>query len=464
MKKFFVSVGLATAGAAAFQSSSMAQSSLLGSPKIWNVSAQLDGFYDDNYATSNTRKGSYGVEFSPTVSADLPLTQTELGIIYTYGVQWYDERSQLGQNAFDQDHSLSLWVDHSFNERWNVKVSDTFVDGQEPQLLNTVAPGGAPYRLNGNNIVNSGTVDLHTDWTRLFSTDLTYGSVFTDYSESGTETIPGTVANGNFYNVQTAGNAIGVPSYAGTLNRIQNSVDLDLQWHLAPQTIISAGYKFVIVNYTGNETIGYDNVADFVLGVPTGTYNGGKAPTPYYSDSRDNLSHIGYVGIHENLLASLVAAAQVGVQWIDDFNDPVHKTTSTEPYANLSLIYTYLPDCNLTVGFTQSRNSTDVATVSTVNGSITQDQESSTLYASINHHITPKLLVSAIGQWSSAKYNGGQYDGTSDTDYGLGLSANYAFTRNLSANVNYNYDDLSSSINSRAYSRNRISLGVSVSY
>jgi len=46
----------------------------------------------------------------------------------------------------------------------------------------------------------------------------------------------------------------------------------------------------------------------------------------------------------------------------------------------------------------------------------------------------------------------------------LGVTANYAFTKNFSANVNYNYDDLLSPIDSRGYARNRISIGVSVAY
>jgi hypothetical protein len=486
MKKFFVSVGLATAGAAAFQASSMAQSSMLESPKVWNVSAQLDGFYDDNYATTSNKKGSYGIEFSPTVSADIPLTQTEFGVLYTYGVQWYQERSDAGQNAFDQDHSFNLWVDHSFNERWNVKVSDTVVDGQEPELLNTASgSGGSPYRLNGDNVVNNGTVDLHTDWTRLFSSDLTYGNVFTDYSQSGTAaagTIPATTSGGvpipggnpitdGLYNVSSGG-VLGTPSYAGELNRIQNSVNLDLQWHLAPQTIIDAGYQFQIVNYTGDELIGYANTQTGT-GVPgnfplyngyTGTAASIHAPIQYYSNSRDNLSHIGYVGLTENLLDSLVFAGRAGFQYVDDFNDPLNKSTSVDPYVTLSLIYTYLPDCTAQLGFTQSRNATDVVTVNNQNGSITLDQESSTLYASINHHITQKLLVSVIGQYANSVFDGGEYANQSDTDYNLGVSANYAFTRNFSANINYNFDDLVSPIDMRGYDRNRISIGVSVAY
>jgi hypothetical protein len=281
--------------------------------------------------------------------------------------------------------------------------------------------------------------------------------------------------NGGLYGV-TSSNGTGGASYAGELNRIQNSVNLDLQWHLSPQTLISAGYSFQIVNYTGDELIGYANNETLVVaGVPY--YNGfiptppapapgviGHQPIAYFSNSRDNISHIGYVGATQNLLDSLVAAGRVGFQYVDDFNDPLNKTTSIDPYVSLSLIYTYLPDCTAQIGFTQTRNATDVVSINNQNGSLTLDQESSTLYASINHHFTQKLLVSVIGQYSDSTFNGGQFAGGSDTDYNLGLSANYAFTRNLSANFNYNFDDLLSPISQRGFERNRVSIGLSVAY
>jgi hypothetical protein len=347
------------------------------------------------------------------------------------------------------------------------------VDGQEPELLNASGTGGSPYRLNGDNVVNSASADLHTDWTRLFSTDLTYGNVFADYSQSGVSgTQPGFAGasaafdQNGLYQIYSGGVA-GVPSYAGSLNRDQNSLNLDLQWHLAPQTIIEAGYQFQLTTYTGDELIGFGNriTGTGPGGVPY--YNGYTSitpPTPYYSDSRDNMSHIVYVGVTENLLDSLVAAGRVGFQVTDDYNDPLHKSTEINPYVNLSLIYTYLPDCTAQLGFTQSRNATDVVSVSQQNGSLTLDQESSTLFASVNHHITSKFLVSVIGRYSDSVFNGGAYDGGSDTEYNLGVTANYAFTKNFSANVNYNYDDLLSPIDSRGYARNRISIGVSVAY
>jgi len=420
-------MGLAAAGVVVVQMDCGSQTYSFVGSKNWNVSASLQGFYDDNYSTGPSKKGSFGIEFSPTITANIPLTQTEIGLLYTYGLQYYEQRDHLNVNPIDQSHTFNFWVDHAFNERWNTKINDSFNVGQEPELLQAGASGvsATPFRLNGDNIANNASIMLHTDWTRLFSTELTYGNAFYNYDQQ---------------------------PYAGELNRDQNTIDLDLQWHIAPETVAFIGYEFGVVNYT-----------DGALIDPTTYIVNGKI-IRYYSDSRDNLSHYGYVGLQHNFLPNLVGSARVGGQYNDQFNDPLLTSTSFDPYVDVSLIYTYLPGCNAQVGYTQQRNATDLVAVNQVNYSLTQDQESSKVYASINHRITPKLLVSAIGSWSDSTFNGGQYNNQDETDYGLGLNANYAFTRNFSGELGYNYDNLSSPDGGRAYERNRFYIGVTVAY
>ncbi len=101
----------------------------------------------------------------------MPLQQTDIGIRYTYGLYYYQDRQDSGVNPFDQSHQVDFWVDQAFNERWRAKVTDTFSVGQEPELLNPnpLTPNAVPYRINGDNISNFGAVSLNTEWTRLFS-------------------------------------------------------------------------------------------------------------------------------------------------------------------------------------------------------------------------------------------------------------------------------------------------------
>ncbi len=204
MKKLFISLGLAAAGTASLQAAYAPNADAMQSTKIWSVSGTLRGFYDDNFTTSPNghKQGSAGFEVSPTVGFDVPLQQTEIGLRYTYGMYYYQERQDQGNDPVDQSHQVDLWVDHAFTERWQVKVADTFAVGQEPTLLNPPVGGVAnPYRVEGNNIANNGSVILNTDWTRLFSTVLSYNNGYYDYQNSGT-----TEANLGLQGCQSIGN------------------------------------------------------------------------------------------------------------------------------------------------------------------------------------------------------------------------------------------------------------------
>ena len=228
-------MGLAAAGTSGLQAAYTPDMS--DTSKMWNVSASLRSFYDDNYATVSTgKKGSFGLEVSPQFELNAPLRQTELGIRYIYGLYYYQERDQAGQDPIDQTHQFDLWVDHAFTERWKARVQDSFVVAQDPQLLNSPGtPAATLQRVNGNNIVNTAKISLTTDWTRLFSTILSYQNTFYDYQNNG-----GTAAN---------------PSLAGELNRDENLVSLDFQWHILPTTTAFIGYQYGQIIYTGNEPI-----------------------------------------------------------------------------------------------------------------------------------------------------------------------------------------------------------------
>ena len=332
MKKFFVSMGLAAVGTAGLQAAYAPDLGPMSTTKMWNISATLRGFYDDNYDTANSGlnpRGSYGFEVSPQLLLAVPLQQTELGLRNTYAMTYYQEREELSQSPVDQSDQLDLWVDHAFTERWQAKVMDTFVVGQEPQLLTpNSTPTSLPFRVEGDNVVNTGTITLNTDWTRLFSTSLSYQNSFYDYRNSG-----GTV---------------GDPSLAGLLNRVDQSVSLDFQWKLSPETMAFFGGQFELVNYTGDEPIAFSPLL--------------PSPGVYYSDSRDNRSYSGYVGIQHNFLPNLNVSAKAGVQYTDDYNDPL-SSPSVAPYAVVSVIYTYLPGSYAQIEFNQVRNATDIPTV-----------------------------------------------------------------------------------------------------
>ena len=405
------------------------------SPKLWNVSASLRGFYDDNYSVTPAQKGSFGVEFSPSVSANVAFGQTDIGIRYTFGMYYYLQRDQDGINPFDLTHTGDLWVDHAFNERWKLNLTDSAAVGQDPQLVQ----GGAVVRVNGNNLGNRFSAKLNTDWTRDFSTSLHYGNNIYVYSDNSVTNTTG--AN---------------PSNAALLNRIEQNAGLDLQWHFTPDTIGFVGYNYSWVRYDGSGLI----APTFILINP---------PNPprtvlYYSNARDYDAHYGYVGLTEQLTPNLSCSLRGGASLVDSFNDPVSPNTSVAPYADVSVTYTYRPGSYLQGGYTQNINSTDVAAPNAVTHHLTEYQETSTFYMDINHQFNSKLSGTLLGQYSYSTYKDGAYGGNGDDDFSASVSLNYQVNRHLSAEAGYNFDDLLSTINNRGYTRNRVYLGLSANY
>jgi len=398
--------------------------------KLWSVSGTLRGFYDDNYNTAPSgtpaRRDSFGFEISPSLSLNVPLQQTELGLKYTYGLYYYQDREQIDGRPIDQTHQLDLWMDHAFTERWQAKVQDTLAVGQEPELIN----GGTLYRTEGNNVHNTGAVTLDTQWTRLLGTELSYQNNFYDYQNSG-------------------GNALN-PSLAGLLNRLQHDISLDVNWRLQPTLLAFVGYQYEQVNYTGNEQIGVATIFPFQV---------------YNSDNRDDRSQYGYVGVQYNPLDNLTLAGQAGIQYVDFYNPPagVPATDTLSPYAKLSGTYTYLPGSYLQLGFTQTRNATSIIAIS--GNKATLDEESSVVYAALNHQITPRLTGNLTGQIQYSTFNGGSVDGQSQTWYSVGLNLAYTITPHVSAEIGYNFDDVTSAGAAvPGYDRNRVYLGVTGTY
>ena len=438
MNKRIFSAGLAAVVTASLQSAWAGNTDLLA-PKFWNVSASLRGFYDDNYNIGGGR-GSFGASLNPQISFHVPLQQTDIGFRYLYGLYYYNDRDELGLNPFDQTHQVDFWLDHAFNNRWKLNLTDSFAVGQEPDLINgnPSLPGAQVYRVNGNNLANHAGLSLNTEWTRQFSTSLHYGNNFYLYDNSGT-----TLAD-----ILPGGKGA---SYAGLLNRVEQNVALDLQWHFQPETMGFVGYQYSWVNYTGNEPISYTII-----------------PSPlaiiiHNSADRDSRTQTGYVGVQHQFTPHLAGTVKGGVSYTDNYNDPYYPSTSLSPYADLNLTYTYLPGCYFQLGFTHDINATDISQPDAT-GRLTQYQESSVIYANINHRFTPKLTGMIIARDQISTYQSGAYSDATDSNYSLGIDLNYQFDRHFSANAGYNYDCQTSDLPGREYSRNRVYLGVTASY
>lgn len=430
MKKLFIFVGLAAAGTASLQAEYAPDLNSMQTTKIWSVSSTLRGFYDDNYTTSpnGNKQGSAGYEISPSLQLSVPLQQTEIGLKYTYGLYYYQERRNQGNDPYDQSHQVDLWLDHAFTERVQGTVKDTLAIGQEPSLLN---PGGGPvsqpYRVEGNNLANNANVALTVDWTHEFSTVSTY--------------------NNGIYDFQNANGTATNPSQAGLLNRLDQSIGTDFQWMVVPETTVLIGYTYEWLLYTAGEPISPGTISH---------------PATFYSNERNNDSHIIYAGFQHSFLPNLNVSVKAGAQYTQYYNDSATPDQLT-PYVDSTASYTYAPGSYVQLGFQHMQNSSDIATTGS-NGNITQGEQSSVFSASVNHQITAKLLGSLVGTAQDSRYYQGAYNNNSDWLYSIGANLTYAFNQYFSTEIGYNFDDLQSNVPQTGYSRNRVYLGVTLAY
>lgn len=441
MKKLFVSAGLVAIGTASLHADVYAPDiTTMNASKMWSVSGSLRGFYDDNYTTSHSpstgKKASWGAEFTPSLSLVLPLQQTELGFKYTYGLYYYADRSSQGQDPFDQSHQAAVWIDHAFTERWEAKVQDTFTASKEPQLSTTST--AVPYRATGDNLQNVATATVHTEWSALVNSDLGYQNTWYDYRQHGATTL-------------TVGNGAGA-TYAGLLNQDDHTIWLNLNYQYLPDLSFQVGDSFSLANYTGNEPIAQDPV--------TGNF--------YQSHDRDQLSDSLYIGGQFAFTENLSMSAQVGASIVDSYNLPSfdhgQSSSQVQPYATIAATYTYLPGDYAQIGFTQSSAPTDVSTVNGTTGQLTLYQESSVIYGSINHQITPYLVASVIGHYEYSYYVGGQFDGGTQNWYTLGLNLTYTVNMFLSVEAGYNFDYYVAGLAQPSYTRNVEYVGLTASF
>ena len=437
MNKIVASVGLVALGAASVK----AQSSISAPPpKWWNISATVRGFYDDNANTapegSPIRVNTWGYDLNPSVSIRLGDQQTTFTAMYAFNYLYYARplvtsfnpvTGQTGStDKSDQNHTFNMLLDHAFNQNYSIHVGDSFVIGQEPDLLRSGNAINAFYRISGNNIVNSGTITLNGQLTPVMGFEAGYNNNFYDY----------------------ASDVIG-----GQLDRIENYAHLDGRWTITPDTVGILGYQFGYVDYTGN--------AQIISIPPVGP------PIVNSASVLNTMSHTGYLGVDHTFLPELTGSIRAGGSYYDYVNNT--SASGFGPYVQASLTYTYAPESSATIGFQESRQASSLVGIQAA--SVIHDTETSVVYGSITHRIVPRLFGTIRGTFQNATYNGGGagINGQTDRFYEAAAELDYKFNPNFSVQAGYDYDRLESSLSTaivgpRNYDRNKFYIGATASY
>src|SRR6266404_2977627 len=437
MKNIVASVGLVALGVCGVQATKLADLTA-DSPKPWSAALTLRGFYDDNFNTAHSSANKvdvFGVEASPSLGLNWAREQTSITASYVYSIKYYDKRPIGNADRYDQSHVFNFALNHAFSPRYQIAVTDSFVIGQEPDLLRATQTLDTFQRIPGDNIRNYGTINLNGQLTPVFGFQVGYDNSFFDYHDQGGFNAQHTDDNGN-----------GFASFSGLLDRIEHGIHVDARWQVEPNTVGLIGYKFRLADYTGDEKIGVDPVTGDDL----------------TSKVRNSRTHYVYAGVDHTFLPNFSASVRAGASFIDYYNDS-NSSTDVAPYVLASLRYAYMIESYVDAGFSYDRSATDQFSVSD-NGKVLHDSQTGTLWASLNHRIAPRLYASITGQIQNSQYVGGQQDNENDWFYLVGLNVEYRFNRNFSANAGYNFDKLDSQVNGRDFDRNRVYIGVTAAY
>ncbi|HWD93002.1 MAG TPA: outer membrane beta-barrel protein [Verrucomicrobiae bacterium] len=442
MNRIIASVGLVALGATSVQ----AQSVTAPPAKWWNVQATVRGFYDDNlnanpHPSSNDRV--WGYELTPKVGVALGNEQTVFSADYKYAFLYYDHRPNGNTTHYDQDHFFNAFLSHNFNERYSLRVREAFIIGQEPDALRSDAAFHTPFRVAGDNIVNSAGGDFTAELTPLLGLEVGYNNAWYDYKDSFSQA-GFSLGNSSSKNIASDGTIS--PSLSGALDRVDQAAHLSALWHVMPDTTASLSYEFRDVDYTANEFIG-GNATDEV-----------DAPK---SQDRNVRSHTVYLGLDHKFRPDFFGSVQAGASYYDYYNV---SDTSFGPYARLSLTYVYMEESSLQVGFQEGRTATDVVG-GTTKGDLVHDVEASVIYGSVRQRIVPNLFANLSGSVQRSAFNGGGiYDNKSEDFYEFGANLEYLFNAHFSAHLGYDFDRLDSDIGGRSYSRNKVYIGATASY
>jgi hypothetical protein len=448
MKKIVASVGLVAIGASGIQTASAQALVAADASKPWSVSATLRGFYDDNVSTipndapipSGEHRDTLGFEVSPSAALAWSVDQTTITLGAMYSFKHYDHAPVGTDGHNDHTFTFNAGLTHAFNEQISARVNDSFVIGQEPDLLRAGNTFSTFQRVSGNNIRNYGSLGLDAQLSPEWGLGFGYDNALYDYKDRG----PGQTLLGDGLGILYS------PSLAGALNRIENRVHLEGNYQFMPETKFLVGYQFTDINYNADEVIG--GFVDPFLG-----------DTRAYSDQRNSRQHTGYVGAEHNFSPQFKGALRVGASYTQYPNDDAVDNTWT-PYVNATLRYNYAPLSYVEGGFSYDRNATDVVGAG-LSGTTTVDAESAVVYVSVNHAITPQLFASLVGQFQNSSYHGGTFNNNDEQYYLVGLNLEYRFNQYFSAHVGYNYDRLESSDDlNRTFDRNRVYIGVTATY
>lgn len=416
MKNILTSAGVAALAVAGFQTTCAAQSITVDDAKWWQVSASLRGFYDDNTTTApkDQELESFGFEIRPGFDVGHKGEQHIIKLSTQYSARWFEARED---SEWDHNFLADLAAEFQASENHVVRLNDTFSYASEDSILerNGVITAPTVRRSDGTNIRNNGELKYVGQFTRLFGLELGYQNLFYDFDQAG----PG--------------------SYSALLDRMEHTLRGETRWTLSPTLAGVLGYWYERVNFTSDDFLG--------------------PLSPFTSEVRDSESHY-FVGgvdytVSPHCFVSLRGGAQ-NVTYVNLTNEP----DEWNAFGDVSTTFEYSEGSYFRLGGKYGRYRTDVVGAFFTESDLTLDQESITVYGTVNHKLADRLTARGSGQVQFGTFQGGVSDDQSEGLYIFGVSLTYDLTEFLALETGYNYDRLDSDQSGRSYTRNRVFVGV----
>jgi hypothetical protein len=466
MNKVIAAVGLAVVSAASLQAQYAPNLTPLEASKPWTLSADVRGFYDDNYLTLPKteiingavvhRMGTWGSEVIPGAALNHSVENTLYSLSYVYDMKWYDN----GSNTMDQTHQFNGSLQHEFSDRYKLSLSDSFAIAQQPDVLSQSSGAQAgvlnsPLRVSGSNIRNTSQIDFTAQLTKLFDVHLGYNNGVTAYQQVDRSVIgyPFTGAYSSYFPT---------PSYSDLLDVMSQMYTVDLRWKATPETTGILGYQYGETWYTSPGYIIYPYGGNSPYNT---TYTPGAgmaaASAGYRSNIRNSDSHFAFVGADESFTPELNGSLRVGTEYLDYYN---YGTSRLSPYIDVSLTDQYLPGDSAQLGVKHIHNSTDVAGF--LGTTPVMDEESTVIYLSDTHKLSEKLTATVLGQAQMSTFVGGGsgFNGKEEDFFSMQFNLAYHINPWLTTEAGYNYSKLNTELANRAYTRDLMYLGVKATY
>jgi hypothetical protein len=377
----------------------------------WGVSAMTAGQYDDNWQSSESnRQSGPRVDSDIKFRANIPFERLFMGLQYDYSALYPED---VHNGGVTQTHSLNATANYTVTPRLALNLNENFVSSLQPGLVQ--GPNGVPISLSseGNYIYDTvgggANYVLTPRWTAAVS------------------------GSWDIWEYQTS-------SIASNNNHQDYTATLSALYALDTRTTVGLNYQYS------------QNI--FVNPGPGSGLNG-YSQTVYLSAVR-----------RFNPRLSLTLNGGYTVRNSEDGSQ------NTSPSGLAALVYNYGPLSSVTLTIAQSLTEASVGTTRSFSA-----QENSSVALQVNHRITAKLHAEVDGTYVYTTLTAPleTLQGTNvvqvtfrPNEQGLTghVNCSYTFRDWLSASFDYWRTQLSTSDSFliQPYSRNQVSLGMTLTY